>query len=126
PRGALPVADGERFDVVQLMYVLHHAKDDAHLLREARRVVAPGGVVLVGEDSVETFGARVRTIAFHVWLLLFTFMGWKGRFRRVAAWRERFLASGLAVREVKPLGREGRFFPDNLLFVLAPAPASRG
>lgn len=118
--GALPVVDGERFDVVQLMYVLHHAKDDGHLLREARRVVAPGGVVLVGEDSVETFAERARTIAFHVWLLLFTFMGWKGRFRRVAAWRERFAATGLAVREVKPLGREGRFFPENILFVLEP------
>lgn len=119
--GALPVAEGERFDVVQLMYVLHHAEDDARLLREVRRVVAPGGVVLVGEDSVESFGERVRTVAFHVWLLVFTFMGWKGRFRRIAAWRDRFAAFGLAVREVKQLGREGRLFPRNILFVLEPA-----
>jgi SAM-dependent methyltransferase len=116
--GALPVADDERFDVVQLMYVLHHAADDGALLREARRVVAKGGVVLVAEDRVETLGERARTLAFHVWLLAFTFMGWKGRFRRIAAWRARFASFGLAVREVIELGREGRLFPRNILFVL--------
>ena len=44
-RGAtLPVTGDERFDVVQFLYVLHHAADDLALLREARRVVAdPAG-----------------------------------------------------------------------------------
>ena len=119
---ALPVADGEVFDVVQLLYVLHHAADDRALLREARRVLAPGGVVLVGEDRVETFAGRVRTVGFHLWLLTFTFMGWKGRFRRQAAWRERFADAGLTVRDVVELGREGRLFPDNVLFVLEATP----
>jgi SAM-dependent methyltransferase len=118
---ALPTADGERFDVVQLLYVLHHARDDAALLREAGRVLAPGGVVLVGEDRVESLGERLRTVLFHVWLLAVTFMGWKGRFRRIAAWRARFAAHGLAVREVVELGAEHRLFPRNVLFVLEAA-----
>ena len=47
-RGAtLPVTGDERFDVVQFLYVLHHAADDLALLREARRVVADDGRVLV-------------------------------------------------------------------------------
>ena len=115
----LPVGADERFDVVQLLYVLHHAPDDLALLREAARVLAPDGVVLVGEDRVETAGERVRTVGFHLWLLAFTFMGWKGRFRRIAAWRERFAAAGLELRAVHELGAEGRLFPKNLLFVLA-------
>ncbi len=122
--GRLPVADDERFDVVQLLYVLHHAADDLALLREARRVLAPGGRVLVGEDRVETWAERVRTVLFHVWLLMFTFMGWKGRFRPIAGWRERFAAAGLAVVEVVQLGSSHRLFPRNMLFVLAPSDAA--
>ena len=124
--GVLPIAEGERFDVIQLLYVLHHAADDLALLRQAAAALAPGGVVLVGEDRVESWRDRLRTVGFHVWLLIFTFMGWKGRFRRIAAWRERFASAGLAVRELTELGAEGRLFPRNLLFVLEPVrPASR-
>jgi SAM-dependent methyltransferase len=117
----LPVADDERFDVVTLLYVLHHAADDRAVLREARRVLAPDGVVLVGEDRVETVAERIRTVAFHVWLLMFTFMGWKGRFRRQAAWRARFAEAGLAVREHRALGATRWWFPENELYVLAEA-----
>lgn len=117
----LPVGLGERFDVVQLLYVLHHAADDLAVLREARRAVAPGGRVLVAEDQVETPGQRVVTVAFHLWLLAFTFMGWKGRFRRLDAWRARFAEADLAVDEVVPLGTAGALWPRNVLFVLRPA-----
>lgn len=118
--GVLPIGADERFDVVQLLYVLHHAADDLGLLRQAAAALAPGGVVLVGEDRVESWRDRLRTVGFHIWLLAFTFMGWKGKFRRIAAWRERFGSAGLAVREVIELGAEGRLFPRNLLFVLEP------
>src|SRR5579871_1581574 len=42
----LPV-DARSFDVVLLLYVLHHASDDEPLLKEARRVVREGGRVLI-------------------------------------------------------------------------------
>lgn len=115
---ALPVGDDERFDVVMLLYVLHHARDDGALLREAARVLAPGGTLLIAEDRVEGAAERARTVGFHVWLFACTGMGWKGRFRRIAAWRERFAAHGLVVRDVVELGAEGRMFPKNVLFVL--------
>lgn len=119
----LPVADDERFDVVLLLYVLHHAADDAALLREARRVLAPGGRVIVGEDRADGLAERLRTIGFHVFLLLFQGMGWKGRFRGVRAWQERFAAASLRVEHVADVGAQGgrRLFPENVIYVLRAA-----
>lgn len=119
----LPVADDERFDVVLLLYVLHHAVDDLVLLREARRVLAPGGCVIVGEDVVERLGQRLHTLGFHVFLLVFQGLGWKGRFRRAHAWQARFAEAGLRVDQAAHVGSQGgrKFFPDNVLFVLRAA-----
>jgi ubiquinone/menaquinone biosynthesis C-methylase UbiE len=115
----LPADDGSR-DVVTLLYVLHHAADDLALLREARRVIAAGGRVLVAEDLVETLPQRLVTVGFHVWLWLWTWMGWAGRFRRVEDWSARFAEAGLVVAERKDLGPHlGRtLWPRNVLFVL--------
>ncbi len=116
----LPVADRSQ-DVVLLLYVLHHAADDAAVLAEARRVLAPGGRLLVAEDQVETRRQRLVTIGFHVWLWTFTFMGWRGQFRRVDAWRARFAAAGLTTEQVVDLGAQGRLWPRNILFVTRPS-----
>ena len=115
----LPVEDGSR-DVVTILYVLHHAADDLALLREARRVLAPGGRVLVAEDMVETPWQRTLTVGFHVWLWLWTWMGWSGSFRRIEQWRERFAQAGLRISEVRELGPHlGKaLWPRNVLFVL--------
>jgi SAM-dependent methyltransferase len=116
----LPLAPGEQFEVVQLLYVLHHAGDDAVLLAEACRALAPGGTLLVAEDLVETPLQRAITVGFHVWLLTFTFMGWRGSFRRIEAWRRRFAAAGLEVDAVVPLGAHmgNWFMPRNVVFRL--------
>lgn len=118
---ALPFEDGA-FDVVTIMYVLHHSADDAAILAEARRVCAPGGRVIVGEDQVETRWERTVAVGFHVWLLSVTLMGWKGQFRRIEEWRERFARAGLAVAQVDRLGPHlgKRLWPRNVLFVLEP------
>jgi 2-polyprenyl-3-methyl-5-hydroxy-6-metoxy-1,4-benzoquinol methylase len=116
----VPLAAGERFDVVTIMDVLHHAADDLGLLREARRAVADGGRVLIAGDQVEHLGQRALTVGFHLWLLAFAWMGWKGRFRTSVAWTIRFALAGLAVEAVVPLGAAGRLWPRNILYVLRP------
>jgi len=116
----LPVGDATQ-DVVLLMYVLHHASDDAAVLAEVRRVLAPGGVLVIAEDQVENWRQRVITVGFHVWLFTFTFMGWRGKFRRLAAWRERFAAAGLRTEQAIDLGAQGRLWPRNVLFTLRAA-----
>lgn len=118
----LPCAEGERFDVVQLLYVLHHADDDAQLLAEARRVLGPDGRLLVAEDQVETRWQRLVTRGFHVWLWMVTWMPQRGRFRTRATWRARFAAAGFTVEHEQPLGSEGdrALWPQNVLFVLRP------
>jgi SAM-dependent methyltransferase len=122
--GRVPTAPGECFDIVLLLYVLHHAADDRALLREAQRVLAPGGVIVVGEDRAETWRDRVRTTAFHLWLLLFTFMGWRGRFRSAADWRVRFASVGLIIDSQRPLGATRWWFPENHLYLLRRAPTA--
>ncbi|MBK9036028.1 MAG: class I SAM-dependent methyltransferase [Myxococcales bacterium] len=119
--GRVPTAPDERFDVVLLLYVLHHAADDRAVLTEARRVLAPGGTIVVGEDRADTWRARLRTKAFHLWLLIFTFMGWRGSFRSRAGWTARFAEVGLAVRDHQPLGATRWWFPENELYVLTAA-----
>ncbi len=115
----LPAEDGSR-DVVTFLYVLHHAADDLALLREAARVLAPGGRIVVAEDMVETPVQRAITVGFHVWLWLWTWMGWDGRFRTRREWAARFSEAGLAVAETRELGPHlGRaLWPRNVLFVL--------
>lgn len=118
----LPVDDGTR-DVVTILYVLHHADDDLALLREARRVLAQGGRVLVAEDMVQTPIQRLVTVGFHLWLWMWTGMGWDGQFRRFDEWTARFAEAGLRVAEKRELGPHlGKpLWPRNVLFVLEAA-----
>ena len=115
----LPV-DTASFDVVLLLYVLHHAVEDTPLLNEARRVLREDGRLVVAEDSVDSLWNRIITVGFHVWLYLITRMGCDGKFRRSEEWRERFRIAGFQVKESSWLGRHlgRRLWPNNLLFVL--------
>jgi len=51
---SLPVADAS-FDLVLCIQVLEHADDPARAVRELRRVVAPGGVVLASTHGVQVY-----------------------------------------------------------------------
>lgn len=51
---ALPFADGA-FDLVTAFEVIEHLEDQAGLIREARRVLAPGGVLLVSTPNREYY-----------------------------------------------------------------------
>lgn len=120
--GARMPFDDASFEVVTILYVLHHAADDAAILAEARRVCRPGGRVVIAEDQADTRYQRAIAVGFHVWLAAVTFMGWKGAFRTTAAWRERFAGAGLTVRDTRELGPHmgKRLWPRNILFVLEP------
>ena len=116
----LPV-DAGSFDVVLLLYVLHHAADDQPLLHEANRVLRERGCLLVAEDSVDGLWNRVLTVGFHGWLWLVTRMSCDGTFRTADQWLKRFSEAGLAVKATISLGHHlGRFlWPNNILFVLS-------
>lgn len=120
----LPFADAS-FDVVTLAYVLHHSRDAGRVLAEARRVLRPGGVLLVAEDRVDGRLRRAITTGFHVWLRVFTGMRWN-EFRTPPAWQRLFAAQGLVVEAVRELGHHlGRaHWPENILFVLRPRATS--
>ena len=121
----LPVESGS-YDVVLLLYVLHHAVDDRPLLQEARRVLRERGRVLVAEDCVDTLWDRILTQGFHVWLWLVAKMPCSGKFRTRGQWQAQFRNSGFVIRETVPLGHHiGRtLWPNNVLYVLEKEPAA--
>jgi len=51
---SIPVADGS-FDIVVCNQVLEHCEDPAQVVRELRRVVAPGGRVLLSTHGVQVY-----------------------------------------------------------------------
>jgi ArsR family transcriptional regulator len=63
---ALPLADGA-LDVALLFLVLHHVADPARALREAARVLAPGGVLLIVDTRPHQLEELRRSMG-HVWL----------------------------------------------------------
>ncbi len=88
---ALPLASASA-DVVLLCLVLHHAAAPEPLLRDAARVLRPGGHILVVEEAVETVVDTILT-RIHGWAA-------QGRceFRTVAGWAHLLAAeTGLCV-----------------------------
>ena len=61
---ALPYADGS-FDLVCLFDAIEHIEDDAAVMREVARVLAPGGRVLVSVPAYQFLYARNDEIAQH-------------------------------------------------------------
>ena len=64
PGQTLPFPDGA-FDLVSLMDVIEHAEDDQDILREAWRVLAPGGLALVTVPAYMWMWGAQDTIAHH-------------------------------------------------------------
>jgi ubiquinone/menaquinone biosynthesis C-methylase UbiE len=96
-----PVED-ESFDCVVFCYVLHHAQDVAAVLSEVRRVLGPGGLLVVYEDIPETGWDR-----FVCWTHN---LQWQSRtgpctFRDEDEWRDTFDAAGFAIVDERRLSR---------------------
>lgn len=62
---ALPVADN-RFDLVTMTFALRHVPDLVQAFAEYRRVLKPGGKVLILEITVPDGGLRRRLLKFHM------------------------------------------------------------
>ena len=89
-------------DAVLLCYVLHHAKDAALVLNEARRVLTKDGRVIVYEDSPSSWWDRAVCWSHNV--------QWEGRtgrctFQLESEWRRTFLLSGFKVVSRRGLSR---------------------
>ena len=90
------------FDAVLLCYVLHHAQDQPAFMREVRRVLRDGGLVVVYEDIPEAAwdAAACRTHD----------RAWRARtgpctFRLWEEWRRVFNSAGFEVLSVRRLSR---------------------
>jgi SAM-dependent methyltransferase len=94
------------FDAVLLCYVLHHAQDQSAFLSEVRRVLRPGGLVVIYEDIPEAdWDAALCRVHDRVW---------RGRtgpctFRLWGEWRRVFAASGFTVVTERRLSRLRNF-----------------
>lgn len=98
---ALPFADVS-FDAVIFSFVLHHSQNIAGLLTEARRVLRPGGRIVIYEDIPELWHDRA--------LCLWHDQRWKSRtgpctFLRFESWVDLFEALGLRVSQRWRLSR---------------------
>jgi demethylmenaquinone methyltransferase/2-methoxy-6-polyprenyl-1,4-benzoquinol methylase len=59
---SLPFADGT-FERVIMVDALHHVIDQAHTSREMFRVLKPGGVLVIEEPDIRTFGVKLIALA---------------------------------------------------------------
>ena len=96
-----PVAD-QSFAAIVFCYVLHHAQDLPAILDEVRRVLKPGGVIVVYEDIPELWWDR-----FVCWT---HDLQWRGRtgpctFRPEDEWRRKFNSQGFEILEERTLSR---------------------
>lgn len=107
----LPFKDKE-FSLGLLIFVLHHARDEFHLLAEAQRVAER---ILVVEDVYSTIWGYLFTV-----VLDFMLNCGKGsvRFRRVQEWERIFSERGLSVLDEREFTL-GKFGPTtHCLFLL--------
>lgn len=59
---SLPFADNS-FERVIMVDALHHVIDHAHSAREMFRVLKPGGVLVIEEPDIRTFGVKLIALA---------------------------------------------------------------
>jgi len=100
--GAHFPASDRSFDAVVLCYVLHHAREQRSLLREVKRVLRGGGLVVVYEDIPRSRWDRA--------VCLMHGRRWKRRtgsctFRTEREWRDVFEEAGLEVLAERGLSR---------------------
>jgi len=118
----LPFPD-DSFDVVLLIFVLHHAEDAKAILTEARRVCR--GRVIVFEDVTSRFRDRFVFRAFHRFLARWEGISYPFREWKPAQWSELARSLGLREESSDPLGRQlGIISSSHIAFVWSKTPSS--
>lgn len=116
----LPFED-DSFDVVLLIFVLHHAEDAKACLEEARRVARKS--VVVFEDVTTGFWDRFMFRNFHRWLA-WSKISYPYREWRPAQWTELAQSLDLTQAAAMPLGRQlGMFSCRHVAFEWRKTPA---
>ncbi|MGD0140548.1 MAG: methyltransferase domain-containing protein [Tepidisphaeraceae bacterium] len=111
----LPFPD-DSFDVVLLIFVLHHAEDAKAILTEARRVCRRR--VIVFEDVTSNFWDRFAFRTFHRWLAWSERISYPFREWKPAQWSELAGSLGFRVESIDILGRQlGAFSCRHVAFV---------
>ncbi len=100
--GARFPAPDKSFDAVLLCYVLHHAQDISVVLKEVRRVLRDGGLVVIYEDIPETWWDKGVC-----WIHN---QQWRRRtgpcaFRQVSQWSDLFKSFGFEIVNERILSR---------------------
>lgn len=109
--GALPFAD-QSFDVVLIITVLHHTKDQSEILTEAKRV---GKELIVMEDVYNTRFQRFMTYLFDS-LINLEFWGHPHSNRSDREWRQLFESKELDLSRAQHLRTLGYF--DQIIYRL--------
>src|ERR1035437_9580633 len=93
-------ADDDSFDVIYFNHVLEHIPDDAAALREVRRILKPGGLVILG---VPNEGAAFWQLAYRLQPKLKASSDHK-HFYTAETIASKCEAAGLSVQNVHPIG----------------------
>lgn len=54
------IFESNKFDVVTSLAIIEHLENPRHFLRECKRVVKPGGYIILSTPSIEHFKARIK------------------------------------------------------------------
>jgi len=115
--------DDDSFDVVLLIFVLHHAEDVKACLEEARRVARQS--VVVFEDVTTGLWDRFVFRTFHHWLAWSEKISYPYREWRPAQWTELAKSLELSQAAAIPLGRQlGMFSCRHVAFEWRKTPAA--
>jgi ubiquinone/menaquinone biosynthesis C-methylase UbiE len=118
----LPFAEAS-FDAVLLLTVLHHAAccRQPEMLKEAARVIGPGGRIIVLEDTFRTLFERVQTFILDT-AMNAEFFGHPHGYRSLEEWKDLFDGLGLRLCHSEEFKvRYGIFRVRHALMVLNPS-----